>query len=80
MWKYQQLFRIYDAAGQKERVQDLMKGKDGKVWAQGMNHELLCIAQGNDLGVTATNCVEYIPYADVPCNRKVTYANFVADH
>ena len=44
-----------------------------------MSNELGRVAQGNDAGVKFTDCVEYISYNDVPKDRKVTYASFVAD-
>lgn len=45
-----------------------------------MSMELGRLAQGDKYGVKATNCIDFIPFSDVPTNTKVTYANFVADH
>ncbi len=45
-----------------------------------MSMEIGRLAQGNDYGVTPTDTIDFIPYALVPTNTRVTYASFIADY
>ena len=45
-----------------------------------MSNEWGRLAQGNDAGVSATDTVDFIPFQDIPTNKKVTYTNFACDH
>ena len=45
-----------------------------------MSTELGRLAQGNKYGVTPTDTIDFITKDELPPNKKVTYANFIADH
>ena len=63
------------------RVDDLINGKDGRLrWIPAMSKEWGRLAQGNDVGVTATDTVDFIAFKDVPKHRKVTYTNFACNY
>ena len=72
---------IFDDAGNKLKVNDLLQGPDGpNRWIPAMSNEWGRLAQGNDGGVTATDTVDFVPFSTVPINKKVTYTNFACDH
>ena len=65
--------------GKRETADTLLHGKDKEVWNKAVSNEIGCLAQGNKYGVKATDTIEFIARAQVPNNKKVTYAQFVFD-
>ena len=58
----------------------LLQGPHGKSrWEPALSNEWGRLAQGNDMGVEATNTIKFIRYSDVPSSKKVTYLAFVCD-
>ena len=45
-----------------------------------MSNELGRLAQGNEIGVKFTDCMEFIAYQDAPVSAKVTYAVLVCTY
>ena len=70
---------IYNDEGQKQSLDQLLKGPDREIWSRSTSNEFGRIAQGNDFGVTFQDAVDYIPFSEVPKDRDVTYASFVCD-
>ena len=72
---------IYDSNRKKQTVDALINGPDGKnCWIPALSNEWGRLAQGNANGVIATDTIEFIPFSDIPQNKKVTYASFACDH
>ena len=69
--------QIYDEAGKLQIVYTLINGEQKYLWNQSTSNELVISAQGNDAGVKANDCVDFIHHQDVTNDRKVTYENFV---
>ena len=45
-----------------------------------MSNEWGRLAQGNYNGVESTDTIDFIPFQQVPTDKKVTYASFACDH
>ena len=72
---------IFNDKGQKQSLDNLLKGKHGKTrWTPALSNEWGRLAQGNDSGVEFTNTIDFIPFLQVPQDRKVMYASFACDH
>ena len=87
----QELFRmeyatnIYHENGKKVTLEEVLSGKytdlaSPEIWNQSLSNEFGRVTQGNDAGVKATDCCEFIFHWEIPDNKKVTYANWVLDH
>ena len=72
---------IYDNKGRKQSIDRLINGPDAATkWLPALSNEWGRLAQGNDAGVEATDTIRFIPFTEVPTNKKVTYASFVCDY
>jgi len=71
---------IYNDAGQKQSLDQLLRGPDKDIWTKSASNEFGRIAQGNVQGVTFQDAIDYIPKSAVPEDRDVTYASFVCDY
>lgn len=71
---------IFNDKGKKETVDSLLNGPDKDIWTCSMSNELGRLAQANIHGIKATNTIDSVAKADVPANKKVTYANFACDY
>ena len=71
---------IYDKAGTRLTLKQLLTGPDKEIWDRTMSMEVGRLNQGNDYAVTATDTIYFIPLALVPKGIKVTCASFVADY
>ena len=80
MYEPSMLNHIYDEQGKKLTILQLLNGSNKKVWNRSMSNELGRLTQGNDFGVKHTNTMQFIHKHEVPRGKKVTYANFRADH
>ena len=68
------------ATGKMLEYRDLIKGKDKIVWERGMSNELGRLAQGvGDRMPHGTNTIKFIKYADMPKNKRPTYARIVSE-
>jgi hypothetical protein len=67
---------IYNDAGKKQSLDDLLIGSDSEVWTKSLSNEIGRLAQGNIHGVKSTDTIDFIYKNQVPQDRKVTYANF----
>ena len=74
------LFHIFDEKGQKMTIDQLVRGKDGGQWNRGLENELGRLSNGISNRVTGSKTINFIHKADVPKNKKVTYANFICDY
>lgn len=67
--------------GKRETLDSALKGPDQNKWSQGLINELGRLAQGgNDSSIPHNDCIEFVPFSDVPNNKKVTYGQFVLDY
>ena len=58
-----------------------MSGEHGKDrWSPALSNEWGRLAQGNYNGVESTDTIDFIPFQQVPTDKKVTYASFACDH
>ena len=51
-----------------------------KVWQPALENELGRLSQGFKKRVQAQDAMDFIAYADIPKDRKVTYVNFICDY
>ena len=73
--------QIFNDAGHKLSLDTLLGGENGDSrWQPALSNEWGRLAQGNDAGVAGTNTIKFVPYRDVPKEKKVTYVSFVCDH
>ena len=72
----QSCMHIFNDAGKKQSLDDLLTGTQKDVWSKSLSNELGRLAQGNIHGIKATDTIDFIHKNDVPRDRKVTYANF----
>jgi hypothetical protein len=79
MFQSQKMHHIYDANGKRQTVDQLLHGPNSIIWNKSMSNELGRLAQGNDVGIKATDTIDFIYKNEIPNDRKVTYANFVCD-
>ena len=71
---------IYDASGKRFSVDALLASKNGPTkWNPALSNECGRLAQGNDGGVEATDTIDFIPYSQIPKNKRVTYCSFACD-
>ena len=80
MFQTPQISHIYDDAGKKLQLKQLLSGDNKHIWSKAMSMEIGRLAQGNDYGVTPTDTIDFIPHTLVPFKAKVTYASFIADY
>jgi hypothetical protein len=71
---------VYDETGRKETIDSLLKGKMKSTWSTAISNELGRLAQGIQDRVVPTDTISFIKKAEVPHNKKVTYANFICDY
>ena len=71
---------IYNEEGKKETIDSLLSGHHKDIWNKSLSNEWGRLAQGNDAGVNGTNTIVFIPRAEVPDDKKVTYASMVCDY
>ena len=79
MFQNPSVSHIYDEAGTRLNIKQLLSGEDKAIWEKAMSMEISCLAQGNHYGVKATDAIDFIPYAIIPKGMKITYASFVAN-
>jgi hypothetical protein len=75
-----QMLHIFDEAGRKLSIDNLLKSEDGPIWDRGLSNEWGRLANGNKRGIKGTNTIQFIHKHDVPHDRNVTYATFVCTH
>jgi hypothetical protein len=73
------LLHIYDSAGKKMHIRDLLNGNEKKTWQRSISNEIGRLAQGNKYSVKPTNTMNFIHHSEVPQDKIVTYASFRAD-
>ena len=66
MFSHPTINHIYDESGTRMSLKQLINGKNKHIWDKAMSMEIGRLAQGNDYGVTATDTIDFIPYALVP--------------
>ena len=71
---------VFDAAGKKQTLENLLKGQQKQIWQQSASNEFARLAQGNDSGTVGTDTIEFISHSEIPSQAKVTYASFVCDY
>ena len=76
---------IYHEDGKKVTLEEVLSGKytelaSPEIWNQSLSNKFGRVTQGNDAGVEATDCCEFIFHWKIPENKKVTYTNWVLDH
>ena len=72
---------IYDATRRKQSLDILLNGNHAQSrWNLVLSKEWGRLAQSNSADVDATNTIKFIPFKEVPRDRKVTYASFVCRH
>lgn len=71
---------IYEDKGKRLTLDKLLKCSKKVIWDKVLSNELGRLTKGNKYGVDFTECMKFIPYAEVPTTSKVTHANFVCDH
>ena len=72
---------IFDPTGKKQTLDNLLNGSHGKSrWSPALSNKWGRLAQGNSNGVESTDTIDFIHSAEVPHNKKVTYASFACDH
>ena len=70
---------IYNESVKRQTVDTIINWEQRYLWNQSMSNELGILSQGNDTGVKANNCVDFIHHRDLPNDIKVTYANRLLD-
>ena len=70
---------IYDTFGNKQSLDDLLKGPTMKIWDLAVTKELGRLAQGI-FDVIGNDVIDFISKSEVPPNKTVTYANMVCDY
>ena len=71
---------IFDEAGKKQSLDDLLSGPDEKIWKRSIGNELGRLSDGIPGRVRGTKAVRWIHKKEIPKNKKVTYANMVCDY
>ena len=74
------MFHIFDLAGKKLSIDNLITGTDKKVWLGAVDNELGRLAQGLPNKITGTSTINFIFKHKIPFGKKVTYANMVCDY
>ena len=72
------LHHIFDPAGKRLSLDQLLQSNNAKIWQQATSNELGRLAQGLN-NVQGNEVIEFITKSEVPCTKKVTYANMVCD-
>lgn len=62
--------------GLMEEYRQLHKGKDKQIWQRSFSNELGRLAQGIR-DIKGTDCITFIPYEQIPKDKKVAYARIV---
>ena len=73
------LQHIYDTHGKRMSLKNLISSDNKEIWLRALSNEWGRLADGNDFGVEATNTINFVPFSEVPKDKKVTYASFVCD-
>lgn len=72
---------IFDDAGKQQSIDALLHSKHGETrWTPALSNEWGRLAQSNNAGVASTDTIRFVPFANVPTNKKVTYASFACDY
>ena len=74
------IHHIFDKSGNRQSIDKLRVGPDGKIWEISLSNEWGRLAQGNDNGVIGTDTIVFLHPSQVPKNRAITYANFIMDY
>ena len=74
MFQNPSISHIYDEAGTRLNIKQLLTAKDKAVWGKSMSVEIGHLAQDNDYGVKTADTIDFIPYAIIQQGMKVTYA------
>ena len=77
----QEFHHIYNDKGRCISIDSLLQGEHGQTRSTpALSNEWGHLAQGNSAGVESTDTVNFIPYSEVPQDKKVTNDSFVRDH
>ena len=71
VFQQSKVMHIYDDNGRKLSMGDLIKGPQGKTWAQALNNEWGRLAQGDKKGILSTNTIEFIEPSKIPAGKKL---------
>ena len=70
-----------EQTGKRETLASVLQGPHKARWNQSLINELGRLAQGgNDPNLPSNDCIEFIPFHQVPKHKKVTYGQFVLDY
>ena len=61
-------------------MQQLITGADKEKWLKVLSNKYSHLTQGNDHGIKGMDTIEFIPIAQLPNNKQITYASFVCNH
>ena len=78
--RFNSLNHIFDADGNKQSIEKLLKGSDKNIWWNAVGNEFGRLAQGIGNRVISSDTIDFISKSEVPAGHKVTYANFICDH
>ena len=77
----QKLNHIFDDKGNKMNMDKLLLNtRTSSVWGPALENELGRLSQGFKNRVKAQDAMDFITFAEIPQDRKVTYANFICDY
>ena len=69
---------MFKQNGKKKSIDNLLND-DILIWGLALSNELGRLSQGNG-PVVGNNAIVFIKKSDIPCGKKVTYADMVCDH
>ena len=78
--RFNSLNHIFDADGNKQSIDKLLKGSDKNIWWNAVGNEFGRLAQGIGNRVISSDTIDFISKSEVPAGHKITYANFICDH
>ena len=71
---------IFDDNGQKQSLEDLLKGPMAKTWTRSTRNELGRLSNVILGCIKGTRAIGFIKKSKIPKGKKITYANFVCDY
>ena len=66
--------------GKQETIDMLLAGSNAHTWRRALSNEIGRLAKGVIGCIAATETIEFIKKHEVPCHKKVIYANMVCDY